>query len=222
MPSASIAARTRSGWPAAATPGSVTSSARETPSRLSSQPASAAAPGPNLIGIASRVKTVSRPVDMRSSCGTVSSSSMPHSTLIEQLRAALGPAHVLTDPDLRAPYETDWTGRFSGTALAVARPASTEQVAAVVRACAEHGVALVPQGGNTGLVGGGVPRGGEVLLSLARLGDLGGVDVATAQVEAGAGVTLAALHAHAAAAGMDAALDFGARDSATVGGIVAT
>src|SRR4051794_10120779 len=159
---------------------------------------------------------------MRSSCGTVSSSSMPHSTLIEQLRAALGPAHVLTDPDLRAPYETDWTGRFSGTALAVARPANTEQVAAVVRACAEHGVALVPQGGNTGLVGGGVPRGGEVLLSLARLGDLGGVDVATAQVEAGAGVTLAALQARAAAAGMDAALDFGARDSATLGGIVST
>jgi len=206
----------------AATPGSVTSSARRTPRRLSSQPASADAPGPNLIGVASRVKTVSRPVDMRSSCGTVSLSSMPHATLIEQLRDALGPGHVLTDDDVRAPYETDWTGRFSGTASVVARPADTAQVAAVVRACAAHGVAVVPQGGNTGLVGGGVPRGGEVLLSLARLTDLGDVDVAGAQVQAGAGVTLAALHAHAAAAGMDAGLDFGARDSATLGGIVAT
>src|SRR3954447_14561940 len=116
MPSASIAARTRSGCPVAATPGSVTSGARVTPSRLSSQPASADAPGPNLIGVASRVKTVSRPVDMRSSCGTVSLSSMPHATLIEQLRDALGPQHVLTDDDLRAPYETDWTRRFSGRA----------------------------------------------------------------------------------------------------------
>src|SRR3954470_9682665 len=180
----------RSGWPRARTPGSVTRSARETPSRLSSQPASAAAPGPNLIGVASRVKTVSRPVDMRSSCGTVLTSSMPHATLIEQLREAVGTEHVLTDGDLRAPYETDWTRRFSGTALAVARPAGTEEVAAVVRACAGHGVPVVPQGGNTGLVGGGVPRGGEVLLSLARLDDVGEVDVATGQIEAGAGATL--------------------------------
>jgi FAD/FMN-containing dehydrogenase len=149
-------------------------------------------------------------------------SSMPHTTLIEQLRDALGPKQVLTDADLRAPYETDWTRRFSGSALAVARPADTAEVAAVVRACAEHGVPVVPQGGNTGLVGAGVPRGGEVLLSLARLDDIGDVDVASAQVEAGAGATLAALHARAAAAGMDAALDFGARDSATLGGIVAT
>jgi FAD/FMN-containing dehydrogenase len=123
---------------------------------------------------------------------------------------------------VRAPYETDWTGRFSGAARMVVRPASTEEVAAVVAACADHGAAMVPQGGNTGLVGGGVPRGGEVVLSLARLDDLGEVDVATAQVEAGAGVTLAALHAHAAAAGLDAGLDFGARDSATLGGIAAT
>src|SRR3954470_13041173 len=115
---------------------------------------------------------------------------MPHATLIEQLRAAVGTEQVLTDDDLRAPYEADWTRRFSGTALVVARPARTEEVAAVVRACAEHGVPIVPQGGNTGLVGGGVPRGGEVLLSLARLDDVGEVDVATGQIEAGAGATL--------------------------------
>src|SRR4051812_17613886 len=104
MPSASMAARTRSGCPVAATPGSVTSSARWTPRRESSHPASAAAPGPNLIGVASRVNTVSRPDDMDPSCGTVAGS-MPHTTdtLAGALRDAVGPAHVLDDPELRAP-----------------------------------------------------------------------------------------------------------------------
>ncbi len=134
---------------------------------------------------------------------------------------AVGESHVLTDPDVRAGYETDWTGRFGGEAAAVVRPGSTAEVAAVVRACAEHGAALVPQGGNTGLVGGSVPRGGEVVLSLLRLDSLGDVDRATAQVDAGAGVTLAALQAHARSAGLDAGLDFAARDTATVGGAVA-
>jgi FAD/FMN-containing dehydrogenase len=154
---------------------------------------------------------------------------MPHTTdlpdgtgpLAHELRAALGDRHVLVDPELRAAYERDWTGRFGGPARLVARPGSTAEVAAVVRACARHGAAVVPQGGNTGLVGGGVPRGGEVLLSLARLDTLAPVDAATAEVRAGAGVTLAALQAHARAAGLDAGLDFGARDGATLGGIAA-
>ena len=81
---------------------------------------------------------------------------------------------------------------------------------------------MVPQGGNTGMVGGGVPRGGEVVLSLGRLRELGEVDRATAQVTVGAGVTLAALQAHARAAGLDAGVDLGGRDSATIGGMVAT
>src|SRR5215218_3919323 len=122
MPSASIAARTRSGWPVAATPGSVTSSARRTPSRLSSQPASAAAPGPNLIGVASSVKTVS----------LLMAGSMPHVTsgLLPSLRGVVGSAHVLADQDVRAPYETDWTRRWSGHAQAVVRPAGADEVAA--------------------------------------------------------------------------------------------
>ena len=134
------------------------------------------------------------------------------------LRAAVGDAHVLTDDDARAGYETDWTGRFSGRARAVVRPADTAEVVAVVSACAEHGAAIVPQGGNTGMVGGGVPRGGEVLVSLMRLGGLGEIDRGSLQVDVGAGVTLAALQAHARRAGLDAAVDFGARDSATAGG----
>jgi FAD/FMN-containing dehydrogenase len=146
----------------------------------------------------------------------------PTDPLQEALVAAVGERDVLVDPDVRAPFETDWTRRFAGRARAVVRPGSVEEVAAVVRACAAHGAAIVPQGGNTGMVGGGVPRDGEVVLSLVRLRDLGAVDSATAQVVAGAGVTLAALQEHARAAGLDAGVDLGGRDSATVGGLVAT
>ena len=79
-------------------------------------------------------------------------------TLLAALRAALGDQHVLADADLRAGYETDWTRRWHGEAIAVVRPASVEEVAGVVSACADAGAAIIPQGGNTGLVGGSVPR----------------------------------------------------------------
>jgi FAD/FMN-containing dehydrogenase len=146
----------------------------------------------------------------------------PEAGLLDALRAAVGAPHVLVDPDLLRSYETDWTGRFSGRARAVVRPADTAQVAAVVRACGDAGVPIVVQGGNTGLVGGGVPSGGEVVLSLLRLDALGPVDLVSGQVTAGAGVTLAALQAHVRAAGADFGVDLAARDSATVGGLVAT
>src|SRR3954449_11405882 len=142
--------------------------------------------------------------------------------VLQDLAQAVGERQVLFDDDVRTPFESDWTGRYTGRALAVVRPGDAAQVAAVVGACARHGVALVPQGGNTGLVGAGVPRGGEVVVSLSRLGDLGEVDPAAATVEAGAGVSLAALQQHARAADLDAAVDFAARDAATVGGMVAT
>ena len=142
--------------------------------------------------------------------------------LLRELIEAVGEAHVLVDPDLTASYETDWTGRFSGAARCVVRPADTAQVVAVVRACAAAGQPLVTQGGNTGLVGGGVPAGGEVVLSLRRLSTLGPVDLRSGQVTAGAGVPLAQLQKHVRAAGMDFGVDLAARDSATVGGLVAT
>ncbi len=141
--------------------------------------------------------------------------------LEDELEAIAGARQVLRDPELRAPYESDWTRRFSGTARCVVRPGSTEEVAGVLGACAEHGVPVVPQGGNTGLVGGSVPRSGEVVLSLARLDAVGVVEPALGQVEAGAGATLAALQARAREAGLGAGLDFAARDTATVGGVVA-
>jgi FAD/FMN-containing dehydrogenase len=147
---------------------------------------------------------------------------MSRDPLVTTLAEVVGPTHVLTDPDLAASYETDWTGRWVGRARCVVRPRDPAQVAAVVRACVTHGAAIVPQGGNTGLVGGSVPRGGEVLLSLARLGRLEPVDALAGQVTADAGVTLAQLQRHAAAAGLSYGVDLAARDRATVGGMVAT
>ena len=142
--------------------------------------------------------------------------------MIADLKAVVGAEHVLVDDDVKASYETDWTGRFTGRALCVVRPATTDQVAAVLRLCTAAGAKVVVQGGNTGLVGGGTPAGGEVLLSLTRLRTLGDVDTASAQVTAGAGVTLADLQNHARASDLDVGVDLAARDSATVGGLVAT
>jgi FAD/FMN-containing dehydrogenase len=138
------------------------------------------------------------------------------------LRSALGEEHVLVAPELRAGFERDATGRFGGAAAAVVRPADTAQVAAVLAVCAEHAIAVVPQGGNTGLVGGGVPRGGELVVWLGRLQQLGEVDRAAAQVVVGAGVTLERLQQHARAAGLEVGVDLAARSAATIGGMVAT
>ena len=142
--------------------------------------------------------------------------------LVADLEDTVGASQVLTDADLTAGYTVDWTGRFQGRAPAVVRPGTTEEVAAVVRLCATAGVAIVPQGGNTGLVGGGVPLHGELVLSLGRLDQLGDVDRAAAQVTVGAGVTLARLQAHADATGLAFGVDLAPRDSCTVGGMIAT
>jgi FAD/FMN-containing dehydrogenase len=149
--------------------------------------------------------------------------------LVADLVAIAGPAHVLVEPDAVAGYVTDWTRRYVGRASCVVRPGSAAEVAEVVLACAARGVAIVPQGGNTGLVAGSVPPGaaasGEllpVILSSGRLTGLGVVDRGSASVVAGAGVTIAELHAHAGAAGMRYGVDLASRGSATVGGTIAT
>jgi FAD/FMN-containing dehydrogenase len=142
--------------------------------------------------------------------------------LEDDLVEVVGADHVLTSPEVRASYETDWTRRFSGRARAVVRPASGEEVAGVLVACGEAGVGVTIQGGNTGLVGGSVPADGDVLLSTTRIRWLGRVDPLSGSVTAGAGVTLGALAGHLEAAGLEIPLDLAARDSATLGGIVAT
>src|SRR4051794_560301 len=147
---------------------------------------------------------------------------MPTTTLERRLAEIVGRAHVLDDPELCASYGQDITGRFGAPPGLVVRPGDTRELAEVLAACNDAGVPVVPQGGNTGLVGAGVPRGGEVVLSVARLDALGPVDPVTAQVTAGAGVTLERLQQCAAAAGFAFGVDHGARSGATVGGMVAT
>jgi FAD/FMN-containing dehydrogenase len=147
--------------------------------------------------------------------------------LIAQLQAAVGAAHVLThdDPtaDLSA-WEQDWRKRAHGRALAVVRPGSTAEVAAVVKACAATGTAIVPQGGNTGLVVGGVPddSGTQVLLSLTRLNRVRAIDGANLTMTVDAGCVLQNLQTAAAQAGFLFPLSLAAEGSCTIGGNLAT
>ena len=149
---------------------------------------------------------------------------MAPQTTIPQISSVVGSEHILTQPDLIISYVTDWTGRYRGDALAVVRPGTVDEVAEVLRICSAAGVGVVSQGGNTGLVGGSIPNqeSNSVVLSLARLNSLGDIDAVTGQVSCGAGVTLAQLQQHARAAGWEFGIDLAARDSATIGGMVAT
>ncbi|HEU4540733.1 MAG TPA: FAD-binding oxidoreductase [Jiangellaceae bacterium] len=142
--------------------------------------------------------------------------------LIDRLAKIVGSEYVLTDPAITESYITDWTGRWHGRTCAVVRPASAEEVSGVVKQCANAGVAIVPQGGNTGLVGASVPHDGELVLSLRRLDAIESVDPVERTLGAGAGVTLAAAQRAAASEGLMLGIDLAARDSATLGGVVAT
>ena len=144
---------------------------------------------------------------------------MTDATVLRALAGVVGAAHVLTG-DAAAGYGVDWTGRYRGQPAAVVRPGDTREVAAVLALCTAAGLPVVPQGGNTGLVGGGVPGHGELVLSLARLTTLGPPDLDAAQITAGAGVTLQQVAD--AAPGLDLGILIASRASATVGGAVAT
>ncbi len=190
--------------------------------------------------------------------------------LIAELQAIVGPDHVLTDESLTGAFTTDWTGRFSGAACAVVRPADVEQVSAVLAACLRARRTVHPQGGNTGLVGGSVPSSADagtgagsgggvrssgaggtravsgggvssstvagagavsggsagaqdrapVVVSTTRLSTIG--QVRAGQVQVGAGATLGDVQRTALAAGLYYGVDIAARDSATIGGTIAT
>ena len=143
-----------------------------------------------------------------------------------ELSRLLGPHDLLIDADLRAGYEVDWTRRYHGACSAVLRPRTTAQVAETLQICSAHQIQVITQGGNTGLVGGGVPRSQShlpvVVLSTRGLTQLGPIDHDAMQVTLDAGVTLAQWRAHARANGVDVPVDFAARDSATIGGAIAT
>lgn len=140
--------------------------------------------------------------------------------VIEELRAAIGAAHVLGGADLDR-YATDWMGKYRGAPLAVVRPGSTAEVAACVKIAATHGLPVVPIGGNTGLVGGTMTTGG-LMLSLERLNRIRAVKPEARLVVAEAGVILSRLHDAAEAEGLYFPLWFGARGSAMLGGVLST
>ncbi len=156
-------------------------------------------------------------------------------TLVGGLRSDLGPAGVLTGSDA-APYLTGQRGLFTGEALAVVRPASVDETALVVQACASAGVAIVPQGGNTGMSGGAVPAVPErrrdegsgaveqpsIVLSMSRMNRIVSVDPDRWTITAESGATIEAVRQAAAGANRLFAPDWGARGTATVGGAVAT
>ena len=143
--------------------------------------------------------------------------------LLQDLRAAVGAAHVLTEGDLSA-YTHDWRKRHQGSALAVVLPDTTAQVAAVVQACATHSAALIPQGGNTGVVVGGVPdrSGQQVVLSLKRMQQVRAIDPANLTMTVDAGCVLQSAQEAARQAGYWLPLSLAAEGSCTVGGNLAT
>ena len=148
---------------------------------------------------------------------------MTPDNLIPALRDIVGAAHVLTG-DACTEYETDWRQRVRGKALCVVRPGSTAEVAEVMRACAQAGVSIVPQGGNTGLVEGSVPDadGKQVILSLRRMQAVRAIDLANMTVTVEAGCVLQSLQEAVQEAGMLFPLSLGAEGSCTIGGNLAT
>ncbi|MEO8279603.1 MAG: FAD-binding oxidoreductase [Ideonella sp.] len=144
--------------------------------------------------------------------------------LLDRLREIVGAQHVLGDQQDLAAYEIDWRKRGRGTALAVVRPGTTDEVAAVVKLCAEHRTPIVSQGGNTGLVGASVPdaSGTQLLLSLTRLNRVRAIDPANLTMTVEAGCILQNIQEAAAAQGLLYPLSLAAEGSCTIGGNLAT
>lgn len=142
--------------------------------------------------------------------------------LIASLRACVGGAYVLVAEGDIAPYATDWRGRYHGAPCCVVLPGSTDEVAAVVKRCAEAGVGIVPQGGNTGLCGGATPLGGEVLVGLRRLNRIRAVDPVNYSITVEAGCTLTAVQDAAQSVDRLFPLSLAAEGSATIGGNLST
>lgn len=144
--------------------------------------------------------------------------------LIDRLEQVVGAAGLVRDPQDMTRYLSDWRNAYRGRAALVVRPASTEEVAAVVRLCHQAGVALVPQGGNTGLCGGSIPdaSGEQIVLSLTRMTRVRQVDPQNDTITVEAGVILQQLQEAAVAAGRMFPLSLGAEGSCTVGGNLAT
>ncbi len=143
-------------------------------------------------------------------------------TAFNALCDAAGPGGWTDDADAIAPHLTDWRGNYHGASPLMLMPRTTAAVAAIVRAAAAHRIGLVPQGGNTGLVGGGIPDDGAVLLSLGKMNAIRAVDASGLTLTVEAGAILSNVHDAAAAAGCAFPLSLGAKGSATIGGLIST
>ncbi|HQV03686.1 MULTISPECIES: FAD-binding oxidoreductase [unclassified Novosphingobium] len=143
---------------------------------------------------------------------------------LAEVAALLGPRGLTRDPDLMAPWLTDWRGRYTGAARAMASPGSTAELAALAKLCARLGVPIVPQGGNSGMSGGATPDagGGALLVSLRRMNAIRAVDPQAGTALCEAGVVLQSLHDAAEAQGLRFPLTLGGKGSATIGGLIAT
>lgn len=148
----------------------------------------------------------------------------PPAALLDRLAALLGPRGLLTDPADLEPHLADWRGLYRGRAPCVIRPASTAELAVAVRLCASAGVPLVPQGGNTSMVGGATPDEGgrQVVLSVARMNRIRDIDPLDMTMTAEAGVVVKAAQDAAEAAGCLFPLSFGGEGTAMVGGVLST
>lgn len=141
--------------------------------------------------------------------------------VVEALERSFGSRSVITDPEIISSYLTDWTGRFKGDALCVVRPVNSWQVQRALEIARESHTPLITQGGNTGLVGGATPVVRGIVLSTELLKGIE-IDAELQIAKVGAGVTLSELNLRAGEAGLRFAVDVASRDSATLGGMVAT
>ena len=141
---------------------------------------------------------------------------------IAELKSLLGSGRISEDEDIIKTYSDDWTGRYRGSARAVISPQSTDEVAEILNWCSTNQVGVVPQGGNTGMVGGSTPLNGELIISLRKMKNLNFSDTNDNQIVAEAGATLLEIQNLALERSMIYGVDFAARDSATIGGTIAT
>lgn len=149
---------------------------------------------------------------------------MDRQAFLSAAATLLGDRGFTQDPQLVGPWLTDWRGRYTGRALALASPASTAEVSGLVKLCAVHGVPIVPQGGNSGMSGGATPddSGDAIILSLRRMNAIRRLDPQAREATCDAGVILQTLHEAADAQGLRFPLTLGGKGSATIGGLIAT
>lgn len=141
---------------------------------------------------------------------------------IAELKSLLGSGRISEDADIIKTYSDDWTGRYGGSARAVISPQSIDEVAEILNWCSTNQVGVVPQGGNTGMVGGSTPLNGELIISLRKMKNVNFSDTNDNQIVAEAGATLLEIQNLALERSMIYGVDFAARDSATIGGTIAT